>query len=213
MPVRFPSFVEELPLTRRALEFASELHEQRRRDADRAPFILHPLEVGQLLYGRGYPDHVVAAGVLHEVIEEGAAQPDELAELFGERVASLVSVVTEPEQGDWQERKRRLRDAVAASSEEAAIVFAADKVAKVREARVLLATGRADDEGRPSSADRIAHYWASLEVLEEALGQHPFVRQLRFELEALELLPPIAVPRRAPPGARRPHGSRRPRDS
>lgn len=193
MPVRFPSFVEELPLTRRALEFAAELHEQRRREADRAPFILHPLEVGQLLYGRGYPDHVVAAGVLHEVIEEGAAEPHELAELFGEHVASLVCVVTEPEQGDWQERKRRLRDAVAASSEEAAIVFAADKVAKARETRVLLATGRADDPSRPSSADRIAHYWASLEVLEEALGEHPFVRQLRFELEALELLPPIAV--------------------
>jgi hypothetical protein len=37
---------------------------------------------------------------------------------------------------------------------------------------------------------RLEHYWASLELLEARLGGHPLVRQLRFELEALELLPP-----------------------
>ena len=51
----FPSFVAELPITRRALEFAAEHHAGQRRDADRAPFILHPLEVAQLLRGRDYP--------------------------------------------------------------------------------------------------------------------------------------------------------------
>jgi (p)ppGpp synthase/HD superfamily hydrolase len=193
MTARFPSFVEELPLTREALEFAAQRHERRTRAADRAPFILHPLEVAHLLHGRGYPDHVVAAGVLHEVIEEGAAEPAELERRFGAAVASLVCVVTEPDQGSWPERKQGLREAVGASSEEAAIVFAADKVAKVREARVLLATGRAGDASAPSNAERIAHYWASLEVLEERLGRHPLVRQLRFELEALELLPPGAA--------------------
>jgi (p)ppGpp synthase/HD superfamily hydrolase len=68
--IRFPSFVEDLPITRRALEFAAREHRGQRRAADRAPFILHPLEVAQLLRGRGYPDTVVAAGVLHDVIED-----------------------------------------------------------------------------------------------------------------------------------------------
>jgi (p)ppGpp synthase/HD superfamily hydrolase len=65
---RFPSFVEELPVTRRALQFAAARHAGQRRETDQAPFILHPLEVAQLLRGRDYPDAVVAAGVLHDVI-------------------------------------------------------------------------------------------------------------------------------------------------
>ena len=45
----FPTFVDGLPLTRRAFEFATERHEGQRRKADDAAFILHPLEVAQLL--------------------------------------------------------------------------------------------------------------------------------------------------------------------
>ncbi len=75
----FPSLVEELPLTRSALEFATAHHEGQRRDADSAPFILHPLEVAQLLRGRAYPDEVVAAGVLHDVVEDTGVERAELA--------------------------------------------------------------------------------------------------------------------------------------
>jgi hypothetical protein len=39
-------------------------------------------------------------------------------------------------------------------------------------------------------AARLEHYWASLTLLEDRLDHHPLVRQLRFELEALEMLPP-----------------------
>ena len=42
---QFPTFVDALPLTRRALEFAAERHEGQRREADDAEFILHPIEV------------------------------------------------------------------------------------------------------------------------------------------------------------------------
>ena len=38
---RFPSFVDDLPITRRALEFAARQHSGQRREADHAPFILH----------------------------------------------------------------------------------------------------------------------------------------------------------------------------
>jgi (p)ppGpp synthase/HD superfamily hydrolase len=183
---RYPSFVEELPITRQALEFASRHHSGQRRDADQAPFILHPLEVAQLLRGRDYPDPVVAAGVLHDVIEDADVEYDELERRFGERVAALVEVVSEPPGGgSYAERKARLRDAISRADADAAAVFAADKVAKSRELRMSLAR----DPGR-LDAEKLEHYWASLSVLEHRLGHHPLVRQLRFELEALELLPP-----------------------
>jgi (p)ppGpp synthase/HD superfamily hydrolase len=183
---RFPSFVHELPVTRSALEFAAAQHEGQRRDADRAPFILHPLEVAQLLRGRDYPDPVVAAAVLHDVIEGTDVEYAELEQRFGAEVAVLVRAVSEPPGGgSYAERKARLRDAVDHAGADAAAVFAADKVAKSRELRLALAHGTSTMD-----QDKLDHYWASLDMLENRLRAHPLVRQLRFELEALELLPP-----------------------
>ena len=82
---RFPSLVDDLPLTRSALEFAAARHDGQRRDADSAPFILHPLEVAQLLRGRGYRDAIVAAAVLHDVVEDTDVEPAELERRFGPR--------------------------------------------------------------------------------------------------------------------------------
>ena len=71
------------------------------------------------------------------------------------------------------------------AEDDAALIYAADKVAKTRELRIGVARSR-----RGPSAEKLEHYWASLALLERKLGGHPLVRQLRFELEALELLPP-----------------------
>jgi hypothetical protein len=109
---------------------------------------------------------------------------------FGPEVAALVEAVTEPSaDGDFRERKARLREWVSHAGHDALTIYAADKVVKVRELRMSLArTG----EYAPDP-DRLEHYRASLDLLEARLPRHPLVQQLRFELEALELLPP-AVP-------------------
>ena len=184
--MRFPSFVDDLPLTRRALEFASARHGGQEREVDRAPFILHPLEVAHLLYGRGCPDEVVAAGVLHDTVEDAHVTVGELRGHFGERVATLVGAVTEPvREGPYRQRKAALRAAVEAAEEDAVAIYAADKVAKTRELRMALAAG---DGAAPP--EKLEHYEASLALLERRLPGHPLVRQLRFELETLEYLPP-----------------------
>jgi hypothetical protein len=187
---RFPSFVDELPITARALEFAAARHRGQWRESDHAPFILHPLEVAQLLRGRDYPDHVVAAGVLHDVIEDAHVEFAELEARFGTEVALLVRAVSEPPGGGaYAERKARLRGAVAQASADAVAVFAADKVAKARELRLALVRG-GDAPGPQLNPEKLAHYWACLALLEHRLGHHPYTRQLRFELEALDALPP-----------------------
>jgi HD domain-containing protein len=203
VPTTYPSFVEALPTTKAALELAASRHAGQLRDADRAPFILHPLEVAHLLHGRDYPDHVIAAGVLHDVLEDTDVTRAELEERFGAEVAGLVASVSEPDgDGPYAERKARLREAVAQASTDAAAVFAADKVAKAREFRlgVVSRGGCADAVDR----DKLDHYWACLALLERRLGPQPLVRQLRFELEALALLPPSgreAVSPRTPDAA------------
>jgi hypothetical protein len=185
--MRFPTFVDDLPVTRAALEFAAVRHTGQHRLSDRAPFILHPLEVAHLLSGRDYPDEVIAAAVLHDVIEDTGVTRDDLAERFGQRVTELVSAVTEPSaDGSYAERKARLRDAVGHADREALAIYAADKVGKLRELRMAIATR----PGYVPDPAQLEHYAASLELLEQHLPRDPLVRQLRFELEALAMLPP-----------------------
>jgi hypothetical protein len=183
-----PSFVDRLPVTREALGFALDRHGGQVRDGDNAPFVVHPLEVGSILTLAGYADHVVAAGVLHDVLEDTDTDEAELAERFEPRVSELVRAVTEdPTIRDEGDRKRALRSKVDRAPEDAKAVFAADKVSKVRELRLRLSGGLGGDE----AAQKLRHYRASLAMLEPWLGRdHLIIEQLRFEIEALEALPP-----------------------
>jgi (p)ppGpp synthase/HD superfamily hydrolase len=177
-------FLERSPLTRGALEFAANRHAGQTRNGDSVPFVTHPLEVACLLHEAGYSDEVVAAGVLHDVLEDTATRREDLERRFGEEVARLVEAVSDdPSIEDYGQRKAALREQVARSGECAAAVFAADKISKAREL--------GERRGRFSRHDdlRIDHYDASLEMLERTLPGRGLVDRLRAEVEALHALP------------------------
>ena len=120
--------------TRRAVAYAARLHAGQRRASDGAPFIVHPLEVACLLYDANARDEVVAAGVLHDIIEKTDADAGELGACFGPAVARLVLAVTEdPQIIGYDARKAALCEQVATAGRDAQMVFAADKISKVRE--------------------------------------------------------------------------------
>jgi (p)ppGpp synthase/HD superfamily hydrolase len=183
-------FVERSPLTRHALLFANARHAGQTRDLDDLPFVTHPVEVACLLHEAGYSDEVVAAGVLHDVLEDTDAERAELEARFGRRVADLVEAVSDdPSIEDVAERKAALRRQVADAGECAAVVFAADKVSKARELRLRMSRGRfarGDDS-------KMSHYDASLEMLGELIPGHDLVAQLRLELDAVHALPTSGV--------------------
>ncbi len=183
-------FVERSPLTRDALAFADRRHAGQTRDLDGLPFVTHPVEVACLLHEAGYQDEVVAAGVLHDVLEETDAERSDLESRFGSRVAELVEAVTDdPTIEGHAERKAALRRQVADAGECAAVVFAADKVSKARELRVRVSRGGSDG----ADCDRFRHYEASLEMLTDLIPGHELVNQLRMEVEALQALPAQGV--------------------
>jgi (p)ppGpp synthase/HD superfamily hydrolase len=192
VPSGFPSFVAGLDLTRRAVAYAFEVHKGQRRESDEADFVLHPLEVASLLYNDGWPDVVIAAAALHDVVENTDADIDAVRERLGDDVANLVQAVTEDEAIDsFQDRKAALRSQVRHSAPEAVAIYAADKVAKARELRARIAFGRATGSGDSEDVRaKLDHYEKSLEMLEQVMPDLPLVRQLRFELEALHAMPP-----------------------
>ena len=179
-------FVERSPLTREALELASRWHEGQTRDIGDIPFVTHPVEVACLLHEAGYPDDVVAAGVLHEVLEDTEVTRADLERRFGERVSDLVAAVSEdPSIEDEAERKAALRAQVTTAGEDAAAIFAADKISKTRELRKRARRGRFDRRDRA----KLDHYEASLDLLSVALPGSDLVEWLRTELEQVEPQP------------------------
>jgi guanosine-3',5'-bis(diphosphate) 3'-pyrophosphohydrolase len=126
--VRGPTFLQELPLARRAFTFARSAHREQRRGSDAAQFIIHPLEVASLLYNTGHPDLVVAVGILHDTVEDTPAHTGEVEAMFGAEVARLVAALTEdPGIEEFEARKAGLRRQVAAFDGDAIAVYAADK--------------------------------------------------------------------------------------
>ena len=188
-----PPFICDLELTSKAFAFAQERHAGQARSSDAAPFILHLLEVAVLLRNRGYPDEVVAAGLLHDTVEDGAALPEEIAGLFGPEVGDLVAACTEdPSIADYAERKAGLRTSVERGGPGAHAIYAADKVAKARELRAEL-TRAPETLTDPRIQARLDHYERSAEMLERVAPDLPLLGQLHFELWALRHLPPGAA--------------------
>jgi GTP pyrophosphokinase len=58
------------------------------------PYLMHPLEVANILADMKLDIVSVAAGLLHDVLEDTRAKPEELQRLFGPEVQSIVSGVT-----------------------------------------------------------------------------------------------------------------------
>lgn len=138
-----------------AIEFAAEAHQGVYRDGDFGlPYITHPIEVlGHLRYIGGVIDEeVLCAGVLHDVLEWGNADPSLLSSLFGQRVLDLVLEVTrkEPSASEIEQLSssdlRRLRHEmllkeIRQMSDVAKTIKLADRLSNLRE-KISTRTGK-----------------------------------------------------------------------
>ncbi len=93
-----------------AASFAARKHTgQTRKGDDAAPYINHPLEVANLLANVGKVEDfdVLIAAILHDTVEDTDAKKEEIEVLFGRRVASIVSEVTDDKSLPKAERKQK----------------------------------------------------------------------------------------------------------
>lgn len=85
---------EELDIIQKAFEFANEAHKGVRRRSGE-PYILHPIAVAKIVVsniGLGYKS--IVAALLHDVVEDTDYTVEDLRNLFGDKVATLVDGLT-----------------------------------------------------------------------------------------------------------------------
>lgn len=123
----------------RAIKFATDKHSGMTRKASQTPYILHPLEAAAIT-GTLTSDHeIIAAAVLHDVVEDAGVSLDELEALFGKRVADIVASESEDKKADrppcdtWRLRKEEAIETLRNSDDMAVkMVFLGDKLANMR---------------------------------------------------------------------------------
>ena len=82
--------LSELDVVQKAFEFANQAHKGVRRRSGE-PYILHPIAVAKSVVsniGLGYKS--ISAALLHDVVEDTDYTVDDIRNLFGDKIASLV---------------------------------------------------------------------------------------------------------------------------
>jgi (p)ppGpp synthase/HD superfamily hydrolase len=117
----------------RAIEVAVKAHTKQKRKGTRTAYITHPFAVGVLLAKAGCSEEVVAAGILHDTVEDARIKLSRIREEFGEKVALLVEKCTEPDKRrSWKKRKQHTLDSLKEAGFEVKFVVCADKLHNIR---------------------------------------------------------------------------------
>jgi guanosine-3',5'-bis(diphosphate) 3'-pyrophosphohydrolase len=95
---------DDLEIIRKAWAFCLQQHEGQKR-ASGEPYIIHPLEVGQVLAELKMDSTAIAAGLLHDAVEDTDVTSAEIAKRFGDQVAHIVEGVTKLEKIKFANRE------------------------------------------------------------------------------------------------------------
>lgn len=128
--VKYMEVNDIMDIKEKAKLFAIRAHmgQVRKSEPDK-PMIMHPIGVGQLLESFGYDDNVVAAGYLHDVVEDTKYTIEDIEKEFGSDIATLVMGASEPDKTlSWEERKKHTIEETKKLPLRNKVVICADKI-------------------------------------------------------------------------------------
>jgi GTP diphosphokinase / guanosine-3',5'-bis(diphosphate) 3'-diphosphatase len=97
---------DDTKIIRKAWDYCVEHHGAQKR-ASGEPYVLHPLEVAQVLAEMKLDSTAIAAGLLHDAVEDTAVTTEDILNLFGEQVAHIVEGVTKIDKIQFANREDR----------------------------------------------------------------------------------------------------------
>jgi (p)ppGpp synthase/HD superfamily hydrolase len=171
-----------------ALRFARRAHLGQHRKQTHEQFVEHPIAVAKLVSEQGLNGSILAAAYLHDVVEKTEVEPTEIRERFGPDVAEVVEALTDDDSVEgYVERKRALRRQVMESSRDSVLIYAADRVANMRDWRKVAPEYREEvGERLGTTLDERLDLWTEdLEDLSAHDPELPFLAEIELELRTL----------------------------
>jgi myo-inositol-1(or 4)-monophosphatase len=173
---------KELPLYERAVIFAAAAHSGMTRKGSRIPYLSHPVEAAAIVAEMTDDQELIAAAVLHDVIEDTEVTVQDLTTYFGERIAYYVGCETEdkrrelPPESTWMFRKQEsINFLLNRADRNAKMLALADKLSNLRSiARDVKACGDKLWE-RFNQKDKAMHGWMYREAADalKELSEYP----------------------------------------
>lgn len=118
----------------KALEFATKAHSGQFRKGTKRPYIVHPIEVGDIVSSMTTDEEIISAAILHDTIEDCEEVTKEILEKeFSSRVVYLVMQESEDKSKSWMERKGATINRLASASREVQMIGLADKLSNMRD--------------------------------------------------------------------------------
>lgn len=127
---------QDLMLLVKATAFAADKHsKQRRKNAEKSPYINHPIAVASILCNEAHVTdiNVLCSALLHDTVEDTYATHEELTKKFGQEIAWIVEEVTDDKLKDKEERKQLQIEHAGDLSIKAKLVKLADKISNLRD--------------------------------------------------------------------------------
>jgi (p)ppGpp synthase/HD superfamily hydrolase len=175
-----------------ALAFACSQHHGQRRKGSGAPYVTHPLAVASIVGQYGGGEDQAIAGLLHDVMEDCSVTRKQLADRYGERVASIVDActdTTEDPKPPWRARKEAHIAKVRTQAPDVKLVIAADKMHNatciVRDSR-RASVGKAVWERFTADRDQVLWYYRTMTTALAKDFKHEIVDELHAILRQLE---------------------------
>jgi (p)ppGpp synthase/HD superfamily hydrolase len=178
-------------LLKHALDQAAVWHasQQRKYPGVTVPYVSHLAGVASILSRHGFDEEVVAAGALHDCVEDARISYGELERQFGARVADLVRHVSETDKSlSWEERKAAYLEHFKVKPWEAQAITLADKIDNFRSI-VLCARLHGDPWAmfKRGREQQLARFDALL-LAARALPQHPLIDEYEQALAAVRVI-------------------------
>lgn len=122
----------------RAARYAIEAHAGTERRGKGFPYILHPMEAAAIVATITPDPEILAAAILHDVIEDTDRTVEDLRREFGDRIAEMVAAESDnpmahlSEEASWHARKQAAIDRLARAPHDSKIVALGDKLSNMR---------------------------------------------------------------------------------
>lgn len=173
-----------------AIYYATKAHKDQRRKIEDIDMIFHPYTVGMILQRNGCDDNIVAAGILHDVVEDTDHTFEDIKNEFGEEIMKYVYDASEPDKSlEWEDRKKHTIEHTKNAPIGSKLIIACDKISNLEDLSDCIELYGEEKAWRALKRNKDKQKWYYTSVYESCIygvdKNHPIFVRLKNVLEKI----------------------------
>lgn len=173
-----------------AIYYATKAHKNQRRKIEDVDMIFHPFTVGMILQRNGCDEDIVAAGILHDVVEDTPHTFEDIKNDFGEKIMQYVYDASEPDKSlEWEERKQHTINHIKNAPLGSKLIVACDKISNLEDLADCIELYGEEKAWSALKRNKEKQKWYYTSVYESCIegvnSEHPIFKRYREVLKQL----------------------------